>query len=305
MPTVYRSTDTDAPVLTGITGSLIAVLDACLVNGYGDKSAAGWTKAFSGTNQAAYRNDHTAGASGAYFLIEDDAPGGTSGGDSRLTAYGTMTAIDAGTNDTDPQWFRKGAATGDSRPWIVVADELTAWIYCFDNGDTASVFRNCSFAGFGDWSCVDADNAFRYFILGSEGSGAGGNNEFVRDRDPTTMCSIRHPNGVSGKTNLIARRGFHGSSISANGNCGSNAPAVNPITGAFDFENPPLTVSGLQVFMGRLRGVKRPGNRLDDTQTAGSLIGDSSLIFTAVNADGNSGLLTRIGALVVDSEGPW
>ena len=39
-PTIYRSTDASAPVLTGEVGKLVDLLDACLVNGYGAKSAA-------------------------------------------------------------------------------------------------------------------------------------------------------------------------------------------------------------------------------------------------------------------------
>ena len=36
--TVYRSTDTGAPALyTDSAGSLITILDACLVNGYGSQ----------------------------------------------------------------------------------------------------------------------------------------------------------------------------------------------------------------------------------------------------------------------------
>src|SRR4051812_10218522 len=34
-PTIYRSTDPGAPRLDGMIGSLQAVLDGCLVNGYG------------------------------------------------------------------------------------------------------------------------------------------------------------------------------------------------------------------------------------------------------------------------------
>ena len=47
--TVYRSTDASAPVLTGVAGAMKAVLDACLVNGYGAKAAAGWSAPFSAT----------------------------------------------------------------------------------------------------------------------------------------------------------------------------------------------------------------------------------------------------------------
>ena len=44
--TVYRSTDAGAPLLTNSNGSLIAVLKACLVDGYGSKASAGWTAPF-------------------------------------------------------------------------------------------------------------------------------------------------------------------------------------------------------------------------------------------------------------------
>lgn len=40
-PAIYRSTDTNAPVLFGLSGSLISLLDAILVNGYGSAFATG------------------------------------------------------------------------------------------------------------------------------------------------------------------------------------------------------------------------------------------------------------------------
>jgi hypothetical protein len=50
-PVIYRSTDTNAPVLIGGTGSLISLLDAILVNGYGSSFATG-TITNDGTNVA-------------------------------------------------------------------------------------------------------------------------------------------------------------------------------------------------------------------------------------------------------------
>ena len=66
---VYQSTDTSAPVLTGVAGSLIALLDAVLVAGYGTQTAAGWTKPFNGINKGVYKH---AGSNG-YFRFVDDA----------------------------------------------------------------------------------------------------------------------------------------------------------------------------------------------------------------------------------------
>ena len=47
---VYRWDDASAPVLTGEVGKLAALLKACLVTGYGSKTAAGWSNPYSATN---------------------------------------------------------------------------------------------------------------------------------------------------------------------------------------------------------------------------------------------------------------
>ena len=70
--TLYRSSDGSAPgAYSNTVSSLITILDACLVNGYGAKVAAGWTKAFTGTNKAAYRNSTTPPSTGFYFRVDD------------------------------------------------------------------------------------------------------------------------------------------------------------------------------------------------------------------------------------------
>lgn len=59
---VYRSTDDSAPNLTQTAGSLISVLDFCLL------TTAGWTKEFSGTNLATYRPP----SGNRFYLAIDD-----------------------------------------------------------------------------------------------------------------------------------------------------------------------------------------------------------------------------------------
>ena len=44
--TIYKSTDSSAPVLRGQGNSLVTVLDAILVNGYGSKASQGWADSF-------------------------------------------------------------------------------------------------------------------------------------------------------------------------------------------------------------------------------------------------------------------
>lgn len=58
---VFRSTDASAPALSGRPGSFVSLLDACLVDGYTGKPAAGWTKPYTGP-VGGRPNFYTAGA---------------------------------------------------------------------------------------------------------------------------------------------------------------------------------------------------------------------------------------------------
>ena len=147
--TIYQSTDASAPVLTGATGSLVALLDACLVNGYGSKAAAGWTKSFSGTSKAAYRQ----GAGSAFYLrVQDDGPGAGTFKEARAVGYETMSEVDTGTppfptvaQATNGVFIRK-STTADStaRAWILAATNKTFHLFTF-TGDTANVASSFSF----------------------------------------------------------------------------------------------------------------------------------------------------------------
>ena len=187
-----------APVLSGTAGSLIAVLDAVLVNGFGlvsvtgltvtggiatatvsaghsmrvdsvgliagaapaglngekrilsiagnsftfdatgiaDQTAtgtitakvapAGWTKAFSGTNLAAYKI--TAPEGTGFYLRVDDT--GTTV--ARVRGYETMSDVNTGTGPFPTTadfagsglwWSKSNAANADARPWRIAADD--------------------------------------------------------------------------------------------------------------------------------------------------------------------------------------
>jgi len=121
MITVYRSDDASAPVLSGTLGSLIAVLDACLVNGYGSQASAGWAKPFTGTNLAVYR----APQGNRFYLRLDD----TDAQYPVLRGYRAMTAVSTGTGlfPTTVQLsggirsVKSYTASSTVRPWIVIA----------------------------------------------------------------------------------------------------------------------------------------------------------------------------------------
>lgn len=135
--TVYKSTDASAPVLTGQAGSLITLLDAILVNGYVGKTAAGWTKPYSGTNLAAYRT----GAGAMNYLRVDDSAAGTYalGREAFLRGYEAMTAISTGTGPfpttsqlTSGCFLQKSATAGATAvPWVAIADSRTLYLFIY------------------------------------------------------------------------------------------------------------------------------------------------------------------------------
>lgn len=168
VPTVYRYDDASAPVLDGTVSSLIALLDACLVNGYGAKAAAGWTKPHAGTNKAAFRNDSAAGT-GMYLRVLDDASGTGGARDAIVRAYSSMSDVDTGTHpaptvaQTAVGLYMKKSVTADStaRPWILVADEKTCYLWVATAGAGVETY---SFYAFGDYEALDGDTAFNYFL---------------------------------------------------------------------------------------------------------------------------------------------
>ncbi len=134
IPTVFRSDDTGAPTLNGLPGSLNDVLKACLVNGYGSKSALGWElfdedasgeicvfRAPSGHRQF-YRFEHTVASGGAYT--------------SRVAIAGVwevMTDYNTGSGN----WFNRylgtsSIADASARAWMIIGDEegFYLWIRC-------------------------------------------------------------------------------------------------------------------------------------------------------------------------------
>ena len=127
--TVYRSTDSGAPLLSNTNGSLIAVMRACLVDGYGTKAAAGWTAPFTGTNLIAFRQG--VGGNNRFLRVFDGGPDSSANRVAKVRAYEAMTAISTGTGPcpTLGQMAGDGATisyfqasrTSPNPSWVLVA----------------------------------------------------------------------------------------------------------------------------------------------------------------------------------------
>ncbi|CAJ3240707.1 hypothetical protein [Burkholderia pseudomallei] len=162
---LYRSTDGSAPSLTGQTGSLVALLDAILVNGYGTQPAAGWTIAYTGTSKRDYKQG--AGSNGYYLDVDDSGPGGGSYREARLRGYETMSALATGTQafPTSGQSSfgvvcrKSTTADTTARPWYCIAD-ATCFHLFVDTGDATnpSYSMGVSFGDIFSYKSGDTNN---------------------------------------------------------------------------------------------------------------------------------------------------
>jgi hypothetical protein len=172
MTVVYNSTDASAPTLTGQVGSLVALLDACLVNGYGAKAAAGWTKPFTGTNGACFKQGTSVVTPGTqrYLKVDDNGPGAATAKEARASGFEAMTAFGTGTGQfpTTTQLAagiiprKSTTADGTARAWTVFADARTVYVYVL-TGDTAGAYFGFCF---GDIYSAMATDAYKQIIIG-------------------------------------------------------------------------------------------------------------------------------------------
>lgn len=205
-PTVYRSTDASAPTLDGQKGSLITVLKACLVNGYGAKTAAGWTIALDDAvnHKIIFRNNAVTG-SGRYFRIQDNgriASGTTSYHTTDRACNAALVGM-RGYSDIDTPiipfprvmtgtflhndyaygvTIRKSYNTSNAdyvKPWIVIADSRTCYIITTSSSlnsttlptsNTNSYNNYRGITGFGDIKQFNPDDSTmpKAFVMGGD-----------------------------------------------------------------------------------------------------------------------------------------
>ncbi len=150
--TIYASGDASAPTLAGTAGSLLTVLDAILVNGYGSKAAAGWTKPIANASNCGHYKQGA--GSGFHLFINDNGPNATSTfKEAWATGWETMATIAApvgtgtGQFPTAAQLLATGhtvcrkstTADGTVRSWICFADSRTVYFFAL-TGDTAGQY---------------------------------------------------------------------------------------------------------------------------------------------------------------------
>lgn len=238
-PTVYKSSDGSAPVLDGQAGSLVTVLDACLVNGYGSKTAAGWTKPFSATNKGVYL-----GSAGHYLDVDDSGAGAATTQEANVRGYESMTAVATGTNAfpttaqiaSPGQYVRKSAAaTSTARGWILIADAQTFHLFVL-TGDTANKYQSFSF---GRIYSVKSSDTYRSVICAHATSGSA----------VTTGLDSTSLQGANGNQNgLYVARTYSGSGTSSAFGLFGLGTSLDQVGSGFTNLNP----ADSNIYIGRL-----------------------------------------------------
>ena len=184
MPQYFDSSQAGAPQLDGSIGSLIAVLDACLVNGFGSElKLSDWEKAYSDTDKAAYRSTNV-NATGCYLSVDD-----TTTRTCAVTGYESMTDVDTGINPfvgVNYLWIKADTAVATS-PWFLFGDSKffvlgIAW----ETSNTTGYYLNW----FGDINSYKENDSYNCML-----------SAYIRASPPTA------PNLVEMSGLFIAERG--------------------------------------------------------------------------------------------------
>ncbi|WP_028579440.1 hypothetical protein [Desulfogranum japonicum] len=193
-PTVYRWDDTDAPVVMLGIGYAIELLKACLVDGYGDKPAAGWSLEFdTGVSiterTAAFRNDPVDGT-GCYLRVHEDETNILGYGSyTECCGYMTMSDVDTG-SDRFPTIESEYASIckapnqnyeGVPHPWIMIADNRCFYLFVYPNADSRTatepdivdVAQYTTTMFFGDFESVIPGDSYACALVGKSGYGTG------------------------------------------------------------------------------------------------------------------------------------
>jgi len=165
------------------------------------RAPAGWTRPYSGTNKAVYRNNSASG-SGSYLRV--DASG--SSYEDRIRGYETMSDVDTGTGPfpTDAQvsgglyWARAHQSTTTNRPWVIVANDRMAFILVNPVGTTSTCGWFCLFVG--DKYSYKSGDAYRFTVFG-------GNASYYTSASSTTLNDLFY---FSSTTNYYSPRGYSG-----------------------------------------------------------------------------------------------
>lgn len=199
MPSVLRRyDDADAPNMSGnLAGSLITVLKAVLVNGYGTTPGLGWSIAFEDafSNTCVFRPGGNSPAR-PYVQVKDNV---VSPGVQRavVTAYESMSDVNNGLFPCPDRsdrntLFKCSTNNATNIPWVIIGDELGFWFLTrpMDLDGTATNDGSLYFPHYiGYWDSLSPGNDYNFTtILQGES-----NTCYFLDNQPSFFYTMRNP----------------------------------------------------------------------------------------------------------------
>lgn len=292
------------------------------------RSPAGFAKAFSGTNKAAYRSNDTSG-SRPYLQVIDD--GSTTGAarEAKTRGYLTMTDVDTGSEPfpTAAQYanglmtYKTSTVDTTNRPWVLITDGKTIYFQaCMDQSPTSLQASGgyLWWMAFGDIISTRPSDPYTAFLAACHAvnqqvtgsSGANHNGMFVpavRTANPTSgSCYIVRSYSQAVGAAVMNQMG-HGWDQLALGSLGIFSYPHIPDNG---FMMTPLLCMQGGVMRGRMPGVYEPlqGRVLNQFDTIENVDGYPGRKFMALwgqNASSTPTTGMLLFDITGDSNGKW
>lgn len=181
--TLYRWDDPGAPQITtpyGSANEVKAVLDACLVNGYGAKAPLGWSKVFDDSNGVVYQNNVAAGGSGGMVRFWPKSGNwnvGTTDFASAMTLQSAKSYVASNTpvRPSGPWAFYHPVNTTAVKAWVLIGTAIGFYLFFhwYDGSKTSATssykMSNTAFSAscyVGDILSLLAGDAYKFVTVG-------------------------------------------------------------------------------------------------------------------------------------------
>lgn len=296
----YRWDDASAPSLNASAGSLVALLKAVLVDGYGAKAAAGWTNPAYSANKAAFQN-----AGSGCSLVVDHAS---------TTINPTVYAVESITSGfietarfpttiqmATAYWSISNTADTTNRPWVILADNkrFYLWVgYTLTTAQALSASTAAQMLWFaGDVLSYKGGDAFPFMVCSQLATGANVN--------PFGSCQTSLGSGMATGHYMARSHSQSGGSVPAgkvadyslvstvsSGNA-TSFPYPDTVSGGMSLSKIRVFESGVYGPRGIMPGMwfvnhSMPGNNGDTfTGSSGGLLSGKSFILLDASSSGS------------------
>lgn len=166
---IYYGIDGGAPILSKNVGTLANILTACLVDGYGDKEGAGWTKLFLDANRVALRQGKV--SNNKILYVNDNVSSYPQL--AYLRGFNSMSDINTGEGEFPSgaqaslgvHVYKSAGLANEMRNWTLLATESTFYLQI--NATNTFNSANSIMYGFGDFSSFKSGDVYNSFFIGS------------------------------------------------------------------------------------------------------------------------------------------